>query len=70
MMVAYEFYLKDGDRGDKLLGILPERRVDPERISHESIMNWARMAFSDTLDVNKIFFVPIRMENGTGFRLY
>jgi len=68
-MVAYEFYLRDGESGEKLLGILPERRTDPERISQESIMNWAKMAFSNSLDVNKIFFVQIRLENGAGLRL-
>ena len=62
-MVAYEFYLKDGEKGDQLLGILPERRSTVERINHESIMNWARMAFSNSLDVNKIFFVQIRLES-------
>ncbi len=67
-MVAYEFYLKDGERGDQLLGILPERRTSAERISHESIMNWARMAFSNSLDVEKIFFVQIRLENGLGLK--
>ncbi len=69
-MVAYEFYLRDGDREEKLLGILPERRGDPERISHESIMNWARMAFSDVLDVNRISFVQVRLDSGTGFKLF
>jgi len=66
-MVAYEFYMKDGEKGEKLLGILPERRTDPERISQDSIMNWAKMAFCNTLDIHKIFFIRIRLENPAGF---
>ena len=65
-MVAYEFYMKDEERGDRLLGILPERRTNPERINADSIMNWAKMAFSNNLDSSKIFFVQIRLENALG----
>jgi hypothetical protein len=65
-MVAYEFYLKDEERGDRLLGILPERRTSPERINADSIMNWARLAFSNNLDLSRIFFVQISLENGLG----
>ena len=67
-MVAYEFYLKDGERGDQLLGILPERRSNSERINNESIMNWAKMAFSNSLDVKKIFFVQIILENSLNLK--
>ena len=37
-MVFYEFYMRDQAEGDKLIGILPERRNDPERIDLKSIM--------------------------------
>ena len=47
-MVAYEFYSRD--RRDPteaevfhLIGILPERRKNSERITEESIMNWGRI---------------------------
>ena len=58
-MVAYEFYFRDKGRGDQLLGILPERRNNPERVTQESIMNWAKMAFSNLGDTNKIFFIRV-----------
>lgn len=32
-MEAYEFYWLDPIKGDKLLGVLPERRKNPERIT-------------------------------------
>ncbi len=39
-MVAYEFYLRDGTGKEYLIGILPERRGRPERITNDSILNW------------------------------
>ena len=42
-MVAYELYLYDKRKGDQLIGILPERRKDPRRITRESVLKWGRM---------------------------
>jgi hypothetical protein len=39
-MVAYEFYWRDEKGKEHLIGILPERRKNPERITEESIFNW------------------------------
>jgi len=50
-MVVYELYLKDQIKGDKLIGILPERRKDPNRITKESVLKWGRMVLGD--DANK-----------------
>ena len=41
-MVAYEFYWRDKVGVSHLVGILPERRKDPNRITNESIMNWVK----------------------------
>jgi hypothetical protein len=41
-MVAYEFYERDEKREAHLLGILPERRKKPERITAESVRRWGR----------------------------
>ena len=60
-MVAYEFYLRNEEE-DKLIGILPERRKDPKRITPESIMNWGRMLGTTTgIDVSNIYFVPVEV---------
>ena len=41
---AYEFYRRVSyDGRDHFVGILPERRKDPARITEDSIMNWARI---------------------------
>ncbi len=40
-MIAYEVYLRDTVKGKELVGILPERRNDPARITQESVLHWA-----------------------------
>jgi len=42
-MIAYEFYQRVLYGEDRLIGVLPERRKDPERITQNSIMNWAKL---------------------------
>jgi hypothetical protein len=61
-MVAYEFYWRQ-ENGDKLIGILPERRKDPARITPESIMNWGRiLGDSAGIDANSIYFIQIEVQ--------
>jgi hypothetical protein len=59
-MVAYEFYWRDEKDKVHLIGILPERRKNAERISQESILNWVRQAIGNNLYVNdNIYFVQV-----------
>jgi hypothetical protein len=37
-MVAYEFYWKDPNKRYQPIGILPERRKNPLRITQESVL--------------------------------
>ncbi len=61
-MLVYEFYWR-GDIGDThLLGILPERRKEPIRITDESIMNWVKKVIGDDIRVNDIFFCKVNIE--------
>jgi hypothetical protein len=60
-MVAYEFYLVDDGEEFHSLGILPERRKDPLRITQESIMKWGRLIGGDSVEVNKIYFIQIEV---------
>jgi hypothetical protein len=59
-MIAYEFYYRDA-KGDDLIGILPERRKNPERINQESIMKWIRMVLGDNADIdhNNVYFIQV-----------
>jgi len=60
-MMVYEFYFRHNIKGNELIGILPERRRT-ERVTQESIMNWGKIVFSDTLDINRVYFVPVTLE--------
>jgi len=61
-MVAYEFYALDGNGNPHLLGILPERRRDKERITDESVMNWIKKVLGQTETKKKIFFHQVTIE--------
>ena len=61
-MVAYEFYWRDRTGNEHLLGILPERRKKQERITEESIINWARRIVTDSSSVGEIFFTQIQID--------
>jgi hypothetical protein len=61
-MVVYKFYSRY-EKGDKLIGILPERRKDPIRITPESIMNWGRILGDIAgIDANSIYFIQVEVE--------
>jgi hypothetical protein len=60
-MIVYEFYLPDKEKGDKLVGILPERRNRKERVDHESIMNWIRTIYDNNKDMNNIFYIQVEL---------
>ena len=65
-MVAYEFYLRDPIKGFELIGILPERRRDPKRITQKSILRWGRMLLYDTADRRSFFFESVTINEYTG----
>ena len=60
-MIVYEFYLRDKEKGDELVGILPERRNRKERVDHESIMNWIRTIYDNNKDMNNIFYIQVEL---------
>jgi len=55
-MVAYEVYSYDEIKGYELIGILPERRKDPRRITKESVLKWGRMLLDGSEDGKSIVF--------------
>ena len=63
-MLAYQFYLRDANKGFEFVGVLPERRRNPVRITDESIINWGRKHFGRNLGVEDIFFVKVDLEEG------
>jgi hypothetical protein len=63
-MVAYQLYLWNAARGFELVGVFPERRRNRERITDESIMNWARVKFGRNVKAEDIFLVKVDLEEG------
>ena len=62
-MLVYELYTFNKKEGYKLIGVLPERRKNPTRITKESVIRWGRMLLGDGVDSKDIFFKPIAMES-------
>jgi hypothetical protein len=65
-VVAYEFYWLDPTKGRQLIGVLPERRKSPARITQASIMSWATKFFGKKLSIKDIFFIQITTDENTG----
>ncbi len=61
-MVAYEFYWRDPKGRYRIIGVLPERRKNPMRITMESLMNRGKMLLGNDVDSKNIFFKWITME--------
>ena len=59
-MIAYEFYCRDETGEGHLIGILPERRKNPERITKESILRWVWKVIGDNSDLNSLYFVQVK----------
>jgi hypothetical protein len=60
-MIAYEFYCRDEAEGEHFIGILPERRANPERRTKDSVLNWGWMIIGNNSDVNNIYFVQVEI---------
>jgi len=60
-MVAYEFYFRLKTGAEQLIGILPERRRDSERVTRQSIMNWITKVLSghSNIDSKEIYFIRV-----------
>jgi hypothetical protein len=65
-MVAYELFSFDEKNGYEFIGILPERRKDPKRITTESVVNWGRMVLGNRSEGKRILFNRVAMEDVTG----
>ena len=65
-MEAYELYSFDEINGYDLMGILPERRKNPTRITQESVMKWGTMLLGDRVNKKSIFFKKVTISENTG----
>jgi hypothetical protein len=60
-MVVYKLYKHDQTEEPHLIGILPERRKGPERITEESVLNWGREVTGESSDFNDLYFIQMEM---------
>jgi hypothetical protein len=64
-MTAYEFYWHDAKTGSQqLVGLIPERRRNLERVDRESVINLGKMLMGDDTDAKNIFFVKVTIDKG------
>ena len=60
-LFSYQFYRRHRDGEDQFIGALTERRTRPERITHASIMTWAKLiARKDVLE-ERVYFIREEM---------
>ncbi len=65
-MIAYEFYLRDPVKGGELIGILPERRKDPARITQWSVLHWAETVFGNGFINKDVYFIEATIKEDEG----
>lgn len=58
-MLLYRLYLRDEQEKEHFVGVLPERRKNPERITDDSLANWGRIVLGDKAgaNLNNIYFI-------------
>ena len=61
-MVGYELYWRDPIKGYQLVGVLPERRRSPKRITKQSVLNWAEKYFGTDLNLKEMFLLEVRTD--------
>ena len=65
-MLAYELYTFNKNKGYEFIGILPERRKNPMRITKDSVMNWGISLLGSNVDSKNIFFKRVAIDSLSG----
>ena len=65
-MVAYEYYWHDEIKGFELIGVLPERRKDTDRVTRDSILGFGKKFWGDDMDNGNILFIRVNVDKLTG----
>ncbi len=60
-MVFYHFFIRNGYDEPSLVGILPERRKNPLRITRQSIMKWGQLAAGSYVDPATLYFIRVEI---------
>ncbi len=62
-MVVYELYWLNPAGEYQIIGVLPERRKNPMRITKNSVMNWGKMLLGNDVDSKNIFFKRLTIDS-------
>ncbi len=65
-MLAYEYYLHDESKGFVLIGVLPERRKETDRVTQESILGFGKKFWGDKMTDGNILFIRVEVDKATG----
>ena len=62
-MVAYELYWRNNKGEEHLIGILPEKRKNPARITKKSVLKWGKMVLGDgqNANLNSVYFERVKL---------
>ncbi len=63
-IAAYEFYRLVLKGEERLIGTLPERRKDSERITHTSIMNLTKIIVPEDDFNDRAYFIRVKFKRG------
>jgi hypothetical protein len=66
-MVGYELYRWRDSKGSDLIGVLPERRNNPQRVTKESVLNWGQKYFGIYLNLGDMYLIEVEI-NGEAIR--
>ena len=65
-MLAYELYTFNKKKGYEFIGVLPERRENPTRITKDSIVNWGKSLLGENVDTKSMFFKRVAIDRLSG----
>ncbi len=65
-MLSYAIYAFEEIEKVHFIGLLPERRKNPERITQESISKFVRTFLGNEGDIDNLFFIEITLDQRTG----
>jgi hypothetical protein len=60
-MVGYELYCWRDPKGYELIGVLPERRNNPQRVTKESVLNWGQKYFGIHLNLGDMYLIEVEI---------
>ena len=62
-MLVYELYTFNKKKGYEFIGVLPERRKNPTRMTEDSVMSWGTTLLGDNVDSKNMFFKRVILDN-------